>query len=73
MSYYIGNSTTINVPYTVTTVGTTQANTWQWSPYAATTYPIASVPISYSPPEPDTPEAWLRRRVREMCELAKAA
>jgi hypothetical protein len=70
VSYFQGNTTTVTIPFTTTAASTTYTPYYSpYPPYAVNPYQIGQ--ITYSPPaEPDTPEAWLRRRVREVCELA---
>lgn len=62
-NFTVGGSnaaTLTNVIYTT--------NTSNWQPYAAVQVVPGAVAVI-----PDTPEAWLRQRVKEVCDLAKAA
>ena len=58
----IGNTTTILTTGAATTV-----------PYYQPTYQVYYGPVAENAVLPDTPESWLRRRVKEVCDLAVAA
>lgn len=55
---YSGNSYTLNT-------------TWQYDSNATSSFPVALIPGP--PPIDDSPLAWLRKKVAEVCELATAA